>query len=1035
MNHNGFIARTGAYALLGAVVTLAFLASPAHAVLRNKFTFNQGTSTVVDSEGGAGFNGTVVDNTAISRYIGGGLDLSANNNANSNQDFTNLATVGAYVDLPNGIFTGAVTDGVPGQVSLEIWATPQENRNWARLIDFGTSNGGENISNGAGDQSYLIVVPQNGIGGANDHKVTASTHRQNPDPTIDESFLFGAGPLAAGRPGVRNDLHHVVFTLDQTDFSAGAFGTAKLYVDNGAPIVQPIVENLLLDQVVDINNWLGRAQYGDPLFDGLIDEFRIYSHTLTAGEVAANNAAGPTAAELPVLIINRDTGAMSLDNKSGANVQVKGYSISSPIGTLNPAGATSIDAGNAFDPDGTWSGPAPNIFTLAESVTSGAPDGGTLGPGASRGIGTPWVRTFMEDVEFTFTLGDNTTRRGEIQYLGTARPRSDLNGDGVVNLGDWAVFLPNSFTSFPSETPVGAYLKGDIDGDLDNDYLDFRLFKGDFVLANGPGSGALLTGFVPEPSTTFMLLGATVAGLWIRRRRANDEPQQLIGEVSMNCQEPVREFNLITLFASLLLLSAAAPAAEAALAGKYDAGLGVTTTGTTVTQWASQVGTYNLTNNASPVLQTLGTPKGNSVIQFIGAENDALGGPTAAPTGFPLAGSTALTVAVVFRPQAVTDNDAANTNFWGHPQLASGDQGGAAADWGFGWGPNATAQNNIWFGVGNNSGGGTPTVTATGANNNGRWYIGIGTWNGATGISAYLYDQNGALVNSNTIATPAATNARVDVGFSTGAERPNLGGRSFDGNIAAIELYNNGVDAAGAAAIAASLHSTYIGGTPKIEVNTGSGLITLKNTGSSNLILDYYEIMSPQNALKPGVWSSLDDQNFAAVDSPFDPGTVAGDTPGEGFDEAAGVSTNRLTEFFLGKNGATLPIGASLPLGNVFNTTVVGGNNLTFNFGLPNGAIIPGDVEYVTGGVLGDYNNNGTVDAADYVLWRKGGPLQNEGDNPGVVNQADYDFWKSHFGNTSGSGAAVGTGAVPEPLTWILAFLGAAALWIGRRSR
>ena len=34
-------------------------------------------------------------------------------------------------------------------------------------------------------------------------------------------------------------------------------------------------------------------------------------------------------------------------------------------------------------------------------------------------------------------------------------------------------------------------------------------------------------------------------------------------------------------------------------------------------------------------------------------------------------------------------------------------------------------------------------------------------------------------------------------------------------------------------------------------------------------------------------------------------------------------------------------------------------------------------------GVPGDFNNNGVVDAADYVLWRKGGPLQNEVDDAG----------------------------------------------------
>lgn len=66
-------------------------------------------------------------------------------------------------------------------------------------------------------------------------------------------------------------------------------------------------------------------------------------------------------------------------------------------------------------------------------------------------------------------------------------------------------------------------------------------------------------------------------------------------------------------------------------------------------------------------------------------------------------------------------------------------------------------------------------------------------------------------------------------------------------------------------------------------------------------------------------------------------------------------------------------------------------------------------------GVAGDYNNNGVVDAADYVLWRKGGPLQNEVDVPGTVNSADYTAWRARFGNTSGTGSAVGPAAVPEP--------------------
>jgi len=84
-------------------------------------------------------------------------------------------------------------------------------------------------------------------------------------------------------------------------------------------------------------------------------------------------------------------------------------------------------------------------------------------------------------------------------------------------------------------------------------------------------------------------------------------------------------------------------------------------------------------------------------------------------------------------------------------------------------------------------------------------------------------------------------------------------------------------------------------------------------------------------------------------------------------------------------------------------------------------------------GVQGDYDNNGVVDAADYVLWRKGGPIQNEvtGVTPGTVTQEDYDAWRARFGNTSGSGS--GTAAVPEPTVILLCLSALAGVLSARR--
>jgi hypothetical protein len=65
--------------------------------------------------------------------------------------------------------------------------------------------------------------------------------------------------------------------------------------------------------------------------------------------------------------------------------------------------------------------------------------------------------------------------------------------------------------------------------------------------------------------------------------------------------------------------------------------------------------------------------------------------------------------------------------------------------------------------------------------------------------------------------------------------------------------------------------------------------------------------------------------------------------------------------------------------------------------------------------LAGDYNQDGTVDAADYVVWRK-----NDG------TQTGYDAWRADFGATAGANTSV-SAAVPESTTWALS-LGALSL-------
>ncbi len=77
-------------------------------------------------------------------------------------------------------------------------------------------------------------------------------------------------------------------------------------------------------------------------------------------------------------------------------------------------------------------------------------------------------------------------------------------------------------------------------------------------------------------------------------------------------------------------------------------------------------------------------------------------------------------------------------------------------------------------------------------------------------------------------------------------------------------------------------------------------------------------------------------------------------------------------------------------------------------------------------GVPGDFNNDGKVDAADYVNWRKNetanAALPNDN---GLTTQGDrYSLWRSSFGNPPGSGSSLEPVSVPEPATvLLLAFL------------
>ncbi len=81
----------------------------------------------------------------------------------------------------------------------------------------------------------------------------------------------------------------------------------------------------------------------------------------------------------------------------------------------------------------------------------------------------------------------------------------------------------------------------------------------------------------------------------------------------------------------------------------------------------------------------------------------------------------------------------------------------------------------------------------------------------------------------------------------------------------------------------------------------------------------------------------------------------------------------------------------------------------------------------VENGLPGDYNGDGEVDAADYVVWRK----------TGINGQQGLNVWRVNFGAISSPGSGLGSGTVPEPsgLAMMTLALGLLLLSFGRRAK
>jgi len=262
--------------------------------MTNRWSFNSGASAngTVLPDSIAGASGTIVG-IGASRS---GPTLTLPGSTTGNQP---SGSISAYFDLPNGIISSKT------HMTVELWASVVSSKAWQRLFDFGrvdiAANGGGQISNTAG------TAP--GATSSSDNLMLAIQRGTSLTQQRIAARINGGGEQASDNslPLVLGTQYHFALTF-QSGVGANAATGGRITWYRDGVLVATVDTNFRLNQIEDVNNWLGRSQFsGDSNSNIAYDEFRLYSSALSQTDIVASRKAGTNAAIIPTTVADTIT--------------------------------------------------------------------------------------------------------------------------------------------------------------------------------------------------------------------------------------------------------------------------------------------------------------------------------------------------------------------------------------------------------------------------------------------------------------------------------------------------------------------------------------------------------------------------------------------------------------------------------------------------------------------------------------------------------------------------------------------------------